>query len=180
MNRQEFFSSPEYRKTVMLKKLLNFTLHVHSELWQNIQISRFQPNTVESWIKACANETKHINKDLPIYILKSFIFVNHHIGSWWTIRATDNVIFSVFYQLQSLSLPSHWMTQFFQAHVAIDLQSYEEGLERYSNLSQAGFSENKYILLQTALAQYHARGVVLSIHYNNRVCPNSCNSLSKA
>ena len=116
-------------------------------------------------LKACANETKHVNKDLPIYILNSFIFVNHHIGSWWTIRATDNVIFSVFSQLQSLSLPSHWMTQFFQAHVAIDLQSYEEGLERYSNLSQAGFSENKYILLQTALAQYHARGVVLSIYY---------------
>lgn len=83
-------------------------------------------------------------------------------------------------QLQSLSLPSHWMTQFFQAHVAIDLQSYEEGLERYSNLSQAGFSDNKYILLQTALAKYHARGVVFSIHYYNRVCPNSCNSLSKA
>ena len=88
--------------------------------------------------------------------------------------------FFLFSQLQSLSLPSHWITQFFQAHVAIDLQSYEEGLERYSNLSQAGFSENKYILLQTALAQYHARGVVLSIQYNNRVCPNSCISLSKA
>ena len=56
------------------------------------------------------------------------------------------------------------MTQFFQAHVAIDLQSYEEGLEKYSNLSQAGFSENKYILLQTALAQYHARGVVLQFN----------------
>ena len=72
--------------------------------------------------------------------------------------------FFLFSQLQSLSLPSHWMTQFFQAHVAIDLQSYEEGLERYSNLSQAGFSENKYILLQTALAQYHARGVVLQFN----------------
>ena len=52
------------------------------------------------------------------------------------------------------------MTQFFQAHVAIDLQMNEEGLERYANLSQSGFSENKYILLQTALAQYHARGDV--------------------
>ena len=51
------------------------------------------------------------------------------------------------------------MTQFFQAHVAIDLQMNDEGLERYANLSQAGFSENKYILLQTALAHYHARGV---------------------
>ena len=140
----------------------------------------YSESLLDRGLKACANETKHVNKDLPIYILNSFIFVNHHIGSWWTIRATDNAIFSIFYQLQSLSLPSHWMTQFFQAHVAIDLQSYEEGLERYSNLSQAGFSENKYILLQTALAQYHARGVVLSIHYNNRVCPNSCNSLSKA
>ena len=52
------------------------------------------------------------------------------------------------------------MTQFFQAHVAIDLQMNEEGLERYANLSQSGFAENKYILLQTALAQYHARGDV--------------------
>jgi len=50
------------------------------------------------------------------------------------------------------------MSQFFQANVAIDLQLNEEGLERYANLSQAGFSENKYILLQTALVQYHARG----------------------
>jgi len=50
------------------------------------------------------------------------------------------------------------MVQFFQANVAIDLQLNEEGLERYANLGQAGFSENKYILLQTALAQYHARG----------------------
>ena len=134
----------------------------------------YSESLLDRELKACANETKHVNKDLPIYILNSFIFVNHHIGSWWTIRATDDAIFSIFYQLQSLSLPSHWMTQFFQAHVAIDLQSYEEGLERYSNLSQAGFSENKYILLQTALAQYHARGVVLSIQYKNRVCPNSC------
>ncbi|XP_073241538.1 cell division cycle protein 23 homolog isoform X2 [Porites lutea] len=76
-----------------------------------------------------------------------------HWGAWLELSSlcTEKEI------LQSLSLPSHWMTQFFQAHVAIDLQSYEEGLERYSNLSQAGFSENKYILLQTALAQYHAR-----------------------
>ena len=50
------------------------------------------------------------------------------------------------------------MNEFFQAHVAIDLQLNEEGLERYASLSQAGFSENKYILLQTALAQYHTRG----------------------
>ena len=139
--------------------------HRKLKLLCSLVIQRAYFSSLDSDLKAYANETKHVNKDSPIYILNSFIFVNHHIGSWWTIRATDNVIFSVFYQLQSLSLPSHWMTQFFQAHVAIDLQSYEEGLERYSNLSQAGFSENKYILLQTALAQYHARGVVLSIQY---------------
>lgn len=33
---------------------MNFTLNIHSELWQNIQISRFQPNTVESWIIKCS------------------------------------------------------------------------------------------------------------------------------
>ena len=50
------------------------------------------------------------------------------------------------------------MSQFFQANVAIDLQFNEEGLERCANLSQAGFSENKYILLQTALVKYHTGG----------------------
>ena len=60
------------------------------------------------------------------------------------------------------------MAQFFQANVAIDLQLNEEGLERYANLSQAGFSESKYILLQTALAQYHARGTDAWIHYNKQ------------
>ena len=54
------------------------------------------------------------------------------------------------------------MAQFFQAHVAIDLQLNEEGLERYTKLSQTGFADNKYVLLQTALAQYHARGTSLS------------------
>ena len=53
------------------------------------------------------------------------------------------------------------MAQFFQAHVAIDLQLNEEGLERYTKLSQAGFADNKYVLLQTALAQYHVRGTSL-------------------
>lgn len=33
---------------------MNFTLNIHSELWQNIQISRFQPNAVESWIIKCS------------------------------------------------------------------------------------------------------------------------------
>jgi len=79
-----------------------------------------------------------------------------HWGSWLELSSlcTDKET------LCSLSLPSHWMTQFFQAHVAIDLQMNDEGLERYANLSQAGFSENKYILLQTALAHYHARDFV--------------------
>jgi len=89
-----------------------------------------------------------------------------HWGSWLELSSlcTDKET------LCSLSLPSHWMTQFFQAHVAIDLQMNDEGLERYANLSQAGFSENKYILLQTALAHYHARGVhalkILIIFYS--------------
>lgn len=76
-----------------------------------------------------------------------------HWGSWLELSSlcTDKEM------LQSLTLPSHWMAQFFQAHVAIDLQLNEEGLERYTKLSQAGFADNKYVLLQTALAQYHAR-----------------------
>ncbi|XP_020614183.1 cell division cycle protein 23 homolog [Orbicella faveolata] len=76
-----------------------------------------------------------------------------HWGAWLELSSlcSDKEV------LQSLTLPSHWMAQFFQANVAIDLQLNEEGLERYANLSQAGFSENKYILLQTALVQYHAR-----------------------
>lgn len=139
--------------------------HRKLKLLCSLVIQRAYFSSLDSYLKAYANETKHVNKDSPIHILNSFIFINYHLGSWWTIGATINVIFFLFSQLQSLSLPSHWMTQFFQAHVAIELQSYEEGLERYSNLSQAGFSKNKYILLQTALAQYHARGVVLSIQY---------------
>ncbi|XP_068709023.1 cell division cycle protein 23 homolog isoform X1 [Montipora foliosa] len=79
-----------------------------------------------------------------------------HWGSWLELSS----LCSDKETLHSLSLPSHWMAQFFQAHVAIDLQMNDEGLERYANLSQAGFSENKYILLQTALAHYHARDFV--------------------
>ena len=71
------------------------------------------------------------------------------------------------------------MAQFFQAHVAIDLQLNEEGLERYAHLSQAGFADNKYVLLQTALAQYHARGIsvllrrLLSIFHFTLVVPTT-------
>ncbi|XP_068742918.1 cell division cycle protein 23 homolog [Montipora capricornis] len=79
-----------------------------------------------------------------------------HWGSWLELSS----LCSDKETLHSLSLPSHWMAQFFQAHVAIDLQMNDEGLEKYANLSQAGFSENKYILLQTALAHYHARDFV--------------------
>ena len=50
------------------------------------------------------------------------------------------------------------MCEFFQAHIAIELQMNEEGLERYTNLSNAGFAKSNYILLQTAMVHYHARG----------------------
>ncbi|KAK2572368.1 Cell division cycle protein 23-like protein [Acropora cervicornis] len=57
--------------------------------------------------------------------------------------------------------PLHWGSWLELSSLCTDKETMnDEGLERYANLSQAGFSENKYILLQTALAHYHARDFV--------------------
>ncbi|XP_031555451.1 cell division cycle protein 23 homolog [Actinia tenebrosa] len=76
-----------------------------------------------------------------------------HWGSWLELASlcTDKDM------LHSLTLPAHWMKEFFLAHVAIEIQTTEEGLHRYNELAAACFGKSNYVLLQTALANYHSR-----------------------
>ncbi|EKX37877.1 hypothetical protein GUITHDRAFT_144699 [Guillardia theta CCMP2712] len=56
-------------------------------------------------------------------------------------------------QLQELSLPDHWMKNFFLAHMDLELQSNKQALARYLDLQRI-FPHSLYIM---ALAQYNMR-----------------------
>jgi len=58
--------------------------------------------------------------------------------------------------LETLSLPAHWMLEFFLASLNLELQMNAEGLERYEALL-AAFPESKYIRGQRATAHYNLR-----------------------
>ena len=76
--------------------------HKRLKLLCSLVIQRAYFSSLDSELKAYANETKHVNKASPIHILNRFIFINYHLGSWWTIGATINVIF--FFHFPSFNL----------------------------------------------------------------------------
>lgn len=77
-----------------------------------------------------------------------------HWGAWLELAAliTDRE------KLESLCLPNHWMKNFFIAHMYLELQLIDEGLELYYQLQSMGFQKNGYVLAQTAIAVHYRRG----------------------
>ena len=65
-----------------------------------------------------------------------------------------------FFQLGSLSLPDHWMKQFFLAHTYLELQLNEEAFRVYTLLGEKGFGHSTYVMAQIAVAYHNLRGYV--------------------
>ena len=64
------------------------------------------------------------------------------------------------FQLLSLSLPSHWIKQFFLAQMYLELQLNDEALRIYQELEENGFHKSSYIVAQVAVAFHNMRGMV--------------------
>ena len=64
------------------------------------------------------------------------------------------------FQLYSLSLPYHWLKDFFLAAASLDLSLLDDSLSYYTNLSLVGFRPSSYVTAQLALTHYHKKGDV--------------------
>ena len=64
----------------------------------------------------------------------------------------------MFLQLYGLSLPHHWLKDFFLAAASLKLVLLDDALSYYTNLSLVGFGSSSYITAQLALTQYHKKG----------------------
>ena len=61
-------------------------------------------------------------------------------------------------QLYALTLPYHWLKDFFLAAASLRLELVEDALSYYTNLSAVGFGSSSYITAQLALVNYHKKG----------------------
>ncbi|KAN0033276.1 hypothetical protein ACTA71_002700 [Dictyostelium dimigraforme] len=59
--------------------------------------------------------------------------------------------------IMQLSLPDHFMKDFFLAHFKLELQQNNESLVIYQQLSRTLFTQSTYILAQTAIGNYNLR-----------------------
>lgn len=70
----------------------------------------------------------------------------------------------LFFQLMSLSLPDHWIKQFFKALVYLELQLNEEALKIYQDMEENGFCKSTYIVANIALAYDNMRGLLQALN----------------
>jgi len=71
--------------------------------------------------------------------------------------------------LAGLSLPNHWLRNFFLAHTHLELQLNEEALRLYTALSEAGFERCTYVMAQTAVAYHNVRDVDVAVQWFSRL-----------
>uniref|UniRef100_A0A8C4NE93 Cyclosome subunit 8 n=1 Tax=Eptatretus burgeri TaxID=7764 RepID=A0A8C4NE93_EPTBU len=78
-----------------------------------------------------------------------------HWGVWLELAAliTDRDM------MKTLTLPNHWMKQFFLAHVYTELQMTGEALQKYHALQEAGFEKSTYITARIAVAHHNIRDI---------------------
>ncbi|KAK0074447.1 hypothetical protein PV326_012442 [Microctonus aethiopoides] len=76
-----------------------------------------------------------------------------HWGTWLELAPLINDR----EKLESLTLPDHWMKQFFLAHMYLELQLLDEALSLYCDLQAMGFEKNGYVQAQTAIAVHYRR-----------------------
>lgn len=67
-------------------------------------------------------------------------------------------------QLYALSLPYHWLKDFFLAAASLHLVLVEDALSYYNNLSLVGFGASSYITAQLALVNYHKKGIYALVY----------------
>ncbi|PIK54004.1 putative cell division cycle protein 23-like isoform X2 [Apostichopus japonicus] len=84
--------------------------------------------------------------------------VHRHPLNWGTWKELSSLITDR-EKLNSIQLPNHWMRQFFYAHTCLELQLNEDALKLYTQLCDAGLSENTYIISQMAVAHDNLRAV---------------------
>ena len=58
--------------------------------------------------------------------------------------------------LSALSLPSHWMRSFFDAHAALEAQQNKQAIAQYEELQRA-FPRSTFVKCELAVAQYNLR-----------------------
>ena len=77
-----------------------------------------------------------------------------------SIKVPTLLQYLVYFQLLSLSLPNHWIKQFFLAQMYLELQLNDEALRIYQELEENGFHKSSYIVAQVAVAFHNMRGMV--------------------
>ncbi|XP_077980277.1 cell division cycle protein 23 homolog [Glandiceps talaboti] len=82
-----------------------------------------------------------------------------HWGSWLELSSlvSDKVM------LMSLSLPTHWIKEFFLAHTYLELQMNEEALRRYNDLKEMGFYKSVYVKAEIAIATHNMRDADIAV-----------------
>lgn len=77
-----------------------------------------------------------------------------HWGAWLELAflITDQNI------LSSVSLPQHWMKDFFVAKFLVDLMKTDEPLVLYDSLKNNGFKDSLHIKIQIAMTHHNKRG----------------------
>ncbi|XP_045189720.2 cell division cycle protein 23 homolog [Mercenaria mercenaria] len=94
-------------------------------------------------------------KDAIEILVESLQVEPMHWGTWQELvpLITDREM------LVSLSLPSHWIKQFFVALVYLELQLNEEALKIYQDMEENGFHKSTYIVAHIAAAYHNMRDV---------------------
>lgn len=94
-------------------------------------------------------------KDAVDILLESIHKEPLHWGAWQELvpLVSDREM------LLSLSLPDHWIKQFFLAQMYLELQLNDEALRIYQELEENGFHKSSYIVAQVAVAFHNMRDV---------------------
>ncbi|KAH3786295.1 cell division cycle protein 23 homolog isoform X1 [Dreissena polymorpha] len=94
-------------------------------------------------------------KDAIEILLESLRMEPMHWGTWQELvpLVGDKEM------LMSLSLPSHWMKQFFVALVYLELQLNEEALRIYQSMEENGLESSTYVVSNIAVAYHNMRDV---------------------
>ena len=68
-----------------------------------------------------------------------------------SIKVPTLLQYLVYFQLLSLSLPNHWIKQFFLAQMYLELQLNDEALRIYQELEENSFHKSSYIVTISSL-----------------------------
>lgn len=104
-------------------------------------------------------------KDATEILLESLQMEPMHWGTWQELVTliTDRET------LMSLSLPDHWIKQFFIALMYLELQLNDEALKIYQDLQENGFHKSTYVVALIAVAYHNQRDVDAALNSFNEL-----------